>query len=235
MPAAKTSAPTKPPAKPKKAKPEPTPDDLVRQEAGNYLSGDGRFEVRQSDANWYVVDREQTNEFGQELIHGPYGSMKDAKAAMPGSRDITPLLRSRIRPNKPASKAASKSAKADSKPAPKPPPQTWIDRLPKADQVEVKALIRALEKEGIDDADALVRKDRQGLMPAIAVELLNRRLAAVVDNLPEKDQVLGRKLISQLGAVITSGEKLADPLPGWALYETGEGREPTKRRVRVGG
>ena len=43
----------------KKPKPEPQPDDLVRQEAGNYLSGDGRFAVRQSDANWYVVDREQ--------------------------------------------------------------------------------------------------------------------------------------------------------------------------------
>src|SRR6188768_2464353 len=215
----------------KKPKPEPAPDDLLRQEAGNYLSGDSRFEVRQSDANWYVVDREQANEFGQELIHGPYGSMKDARAALPGARDITPLLRSRARTTKPA----AKPAKSEEKPVPKPPPQTWIDRLPKAEQVEVKALIRALEKEGIDDADALVRKDRQGLMPAIAVELLNRRLAAVVDNLPEKDQVLGRKLISQLGAVITSGEKLADPLPGWALYETGEGREPTKRRVRVGG
>ena len=223
MPAAK-------PAKAKKPKPEPGPDDLVRQEAGNYLSGDGRFEVRQSDANWYLVDHEQTNEFGQELIHGPYGSMKDAKAALPGSRDITPLLRSRVRPTKPA----SKTAKLDSKSAPKPPPETWIDRLPKAEQVEVKALIRALQKEGIDDADALVRKDRQGLLPVVAIELMNRRLAEVVDKLPEKERPLARKLINQLGAVITSGEKLPDPLPGWALYETGEGREPTKRRVRVG-
>lgn len=215
----------------KKPKPDPQPDDLVRQEAGNYLSGDGRFEVRQSDSNWYVVDREQTNEFGQELIHGPYGSMKDAKAAMPGTRDITPLLRSRARPTKPS----AKPTRADSKPVPKPPPQTWIDRLPKSDQVEVKALIRALEKEGIDDAEALVRKDRQGLLPAVAIALLNRRLTEVVDELPEKDRPLAKKLVNQLGAVITSGEKLPDPLPGWALYEMGEGREPTKRRVRVGG
>ena len=220
-----------PAAKTKKPKPEAQPDDLVRQEAGNYLSGDGRFEVRQSDANWYVVDREQTNEFGQELIHGPYGSMKEAKAAMPGTRDITPLLRSRARATKPA----VKPAKADSQPTAKPPLQTWIDRLPKQEQVKVKALVRALDKEGVADAEALVRKDRQGLLPAVAIELLNRRLADVVQKLPEKDRPLARKLIDQLGGVITSGEKLPHPLPGWALYETGEGREPTKRRVRVGG
>lgn len=214
----------------KKPKPEPAADDLVRQAAGNYVSGDGRFEVRESDANWYVVDREQTNEFGQELIHGPYGSMKDAKAAMPGARDITPLLRSRARPQKQTSKAA----KADSKAAPKPPSQTWIDRLPKAEQVEVRALIRALEKESFDDAEAVVRKDRQGLLPVIATSLLNRRLEELIEKLPEKERPLAKRLVAQVGAVITSGEKLPDPLPGWALYETTEGREPTKRRVRFG-
>jgi hypothetical protein len=214
----------------KKPKPEPAADDLVRQTAGNYVSGDGRFEVRQSDANWYVVDREQTNEFGQELIHGPYGSMKDAKTAMPGARDLTPLLRSRTRPQKQTSKAA----KADAKAAPKPPPQTWIDRLPKAEQKDVRALIRALEKEGFDDAEAVVRKDRQGLLPVIATSLLNRRLEEVIDEMPEKERLLAKRLVAQLGAVITSGEKLPDPLPGWTLYETTEGREPTKRRVRFG-
>jgi hypothetical protein len=217
-------APTK---KAKKAKPEPAADDLVRQQAGNYLSGDGRFEVRQSDSNWYVVDRQQSNEFGQELIHGPYGSMKDAKAALPGSRDITPLLRSRARPTRPIKKEAPAKAK--------PRPTTWIDKLSKDDQVEVRALIRALEKEGMDDAEALVRKDRQGLLPTVAMALLNKRLDAVVEDLPEKDRALAEKLLNRLGAVITSGEKLPDPLPGRALFETGEGREPTKRRVRVGG
>jgi hypothetical protein len=220
-----------PTAKPKKSKPEPGPDDLVRQAAGSYLSGDGRFEVRQSDGNWYVVDREQANEFGQELIRGPYGSMKDASQALAGARDITPLLRSRARP-KPA--RAGKAAASKAVP-PKAPPPTWIDRLAREEQVEVRALIRALEKEGIDDADALVRKDRQGLLPVVATTLMNKRLDEAVDKLPEKDRAVARKLIGQLGAVITSGEKLPDPLPGWALFETGEGREPTKRRVRVGG
>jgi hypothetical protein len=221
---------TKTAAKPQNEKPEPGPDDLVRQEAGNYLSGDSRFEVRQSDANWYLVDREQSNEFGQGLIHGPYGSMKDAKAALPGARDITPLLRSRARPKKAPTKTAT--TQAPKKPT---PPPSWIERLPKSDQVELRALIRALEKEGVDDAEALVRKDRQGLLPVVATTLMNKRLDSVVEELPDKDQALARKLVGQLGAVITSGEKLPDPLPGWALFETGSGREPTKRRVRVGG
>jgi hypothetical protein len=219
----------------KKAKPEPGPDDLVRQEAGNYLSGDGRFEVRQSDANWYLVDREQANEFGQELIHGPYGSMRDAKQALPGSRDITPLLRSRARPKKPSAKKPTASATTATAAKLKLPPASWVDRLPKTEQVEVRALIRALEREGVEDPEALVRKDRQGLMPVVATTLIGKRLDAVVAKLPEKDQALARKLIGQLGAVVTSGEKLPDPLPGWALFETGEGREPTRRRVRVGG
>lgn len=75
----------------------PEPDDVVRETAGNYLSGDARFELRQSDSNRYLVDREQTNDFGQELIHGPFGSLKAARAAMPGARDLRPLLRSRPR------------------------------------------------------------------------------------------------------------------------------------------
>jgi hypothetical protein len=215
----------------KKPKPDPGPDDLVRQAAGNYLSTDGRFEVRQSDGNWYVVDREQTNEFGQELIHGPHASMKVARETLAGAREITPLLRSRARP-KPTSSSKSGAKKASE---PKTPPPTWIDRLAKDEQVEVRALIRALDKEGIEDADALVRKDRQGLLPVVATTLMNRRLDDHVERLPEKERAVARKLIGQLSAVITSGEKLPDPLPGWALFETGKGREPTRRRVRLGG
>ena len=43
----------------KKEKPAPGPDDLVRKSAGEYETGDGRFVVRQSETNWYVVDTEQ--------------------------------------------------------------------------------------------------------------------------------------------------------------------------------
>ena len=101
MPASKSAA-TKPSAKSTakatnkaKATKEHGPDDVVRQAAGNYLSGDGRFEVRQSESNWYVVDTAQANEFGQELMHGPFGSLKEATAAIPGARDVKPLLNRR--------------------------------------------------------------------------------------------------------------------------------------------
>ncbi|MEX2547136.1 MAG: hypothetical protein WD830_05035 [Chloroflexota bacterium] len=214
-----------PTAKTKKApKKPPEADDLVRETAGNYVSGDGRFEVRQSDTTWYVVDREQTNEFGQELIHGPFGSLKAAKAGMPGARDVKPLLRSRPRPTK-----------APDKKEPHKPKPTWIDLLPRDEAAEVRKLIRTLEAEGIENADALARRDRQGLLPAIASTLLERRLAAEIDDLPEKDRALARKLVTRLGGVISAGERVADPLPGWALYEVGPGREPTRRRLRLGG
>lgn len=215
----------KPRSQPRQKKPpRPVePDDLVRETAGNYVSGDGRFEVRQSDSTWFVVDREQTNEFGQELIHGPFASLKGAKAALPGARDIKPLLRSRPR-SKPT---------AEKRSAPEPPP-SWIDRLPRGEAVEVRKLIRALEKEGIDGAEGLVRRDRAGLQPAIAQALLERRVETAINKLPEKDRAVARRVVDSLGEVISSSEASGDPLPGWALFETGPGREPTKRRMRVG-
>lgn len=215
MPSAKAKKPTKP----------PEPDDVVRESAGTYVSGDRRFSIRQSDSSWYVVDNEQTNEFGQELIHGPFGSLKDAKAAMPGARDIKPLLRSQPRP---------KPAPMKKAPAPA-PPKSWIDKLPRDEATEVRRLIRALEREGIDDAEALVKRDRAGLQPAISSTLLERRIAAVIDVLPEKERAAARRLVSRLGDVISASDAGDAPLPGWALFETGAGREPTKRRLRLGG
>ncbi len=210
-----------PSAKPKRPKKPPEPDDVVRETAGNYVSGDGRFEVRQSDTNWYVVDREQTNEFGQELIHGPFGSLKAARGAMPGARDIKPLLRSRPRPKQAREKKTPK------------PPSSWIDRLPRDEAAEVRRTIRALEKEGIDDAEALARRDHDGLLPAIAARLLERRVAAEIEELPEKDRALARRLVGRLGEVISASGVTPDPLPGWALFETDTQKEPTKRRLRL--
>jgi hypothetical protein len=234
MPTAKTTPKAKSPSnakaegtpKPKAKKPPKVvePDDLVRETAGSYVSGDSRFEVRQSDANWYLVDREQSNEFGQELIHGPFSSMKAAKAQMRGARDIKPLLRSTPRPKR----------MTQPKPAPQ-PKQTWIDKLSRDEATQVRKQLRALEGEGVSDAESLVRKDRDSLAPAIAQELLDRRLAALIEDLPEKDRATAKKLIARLAEAISDSGAMPDPLPGWALFETGPGREPTKRRVRPNG
>lgn len=209
------------PAANKQKKPT-EPDDLVRQEAGNYLSGDERFEVRQSDTAWYVVDRQQTNEFGQELMHGPFGSMKAAKAAMAGARDIKPLLRSVKRPSKPPPR----------KEAPKPPP-SWIDKLPDAEASIVRKQIRALEREGVDDPEGVVRKDRQARTPAVATALLRRELDQAIDKLPKDDQPAARSALQQIGQVLAAGDRNRDPLPGWALVEVGSDREPTGRQLRL--
>jgi hypothetical protein len=217
MPSAKPMPRRKAPKKP------PEADDLVRETAGNYVSGDDRFEVRQSDSTWYLVDREQTNEFGQELIHGSFGSLKAARAAMPGARDIKPLLRSRTRRRaRPATKKKSAA----------PPPPTWIDRLPADQAADIRRTIRALEKEGIDDAEALTKRDREGLLPAIASRLLTRRIDGLIEDLPDDEQAIARQLVDRLGEAISASDA-PGALPGWALFETGLSREP-KRRLRLG-
>ncbi len=146
---------------------------------------------------------------------------------MAGARDIKPLLRSRARPK-------TAPAKEKSAPPPPPPKPTWIDRLPAGQATEARRTIRALEKEGIDDAEALTRRDREGLLPAIASRLLERRIDTLIDDLPEDQRKLARDLIDRLGAVVSASDAPGS-LPGWALCETGPGREPTKRRLRVGG
>lgn len=221
MPAAKSRKPPK----------ESGPDDLVREAPGSYMSGDRRFRVDQSESNWYLVDTEQANEFGQELIHGPFATLKAVREAVPGARSVKPLLRSRKRPIT-ATMSATSSAK---KTAPPPPAPSWLDKLPAGEQAEARILIRALEREGIADAEALARRDKAGLQPAIASALLQRRVAAVIDELPQSERALARRLVDELGDVINASEARNSPLPGWALYETGPGREPTKRRLRLGG
>jgi hypothetical protein len=144
---------------------------------------------------------------------------------MTGARDIKPLLRSTPRP---------KPTSSQPKPAPK-PKETWIDKLARDDATNVRKQIRALESQGISDAEALVRKDRDGLAPAIAQELLDRRLAALIHDLPEKDRPAARKLMNRVADVVSDSGAMPDQLAGWALFETGPGRDPSKRRVRPKG
>jgi len=143
---------------------------------------------------------------------------------MPGARDIKPLLRSQQR---------SKSRQAPKKKAPAPPPPSWLDRLPTAEATEARRTIRALEKEGIDGAEALTRRDREGLLPAISSRLLTRRIEGLIEALPEDERALARKLVDRLGEVLSASDA-PGALPGWALFETGPSREPTKRRLRLG-
>lgn len=201
-------------AKPAKAKKEVGPDDVVRQTAGSYLSGDGRFEVRQSDSNWYVVDTAQANEFGQELMHGPFGSLKEATAAIPGARDVKPLLKSTPRPVKPAPK----------------PEKSWLDKLPANERREARDLIRALEREGMPSAEDLVRRHRNDTAPTIATRLIERHLNVLIGEQPDRDQAT--ELVRRVVEILTNeGARARRPVPGWTLVEVATDDEPPTRRI----
>ena len=220
-------------AKPKanatsKADASADPDKLVRQQAGTYRTGDDRFEIREADVGWFLVDSEQTNEFGQELIQGPFPTLKAVRAALPAARTAKAVGATRAAPKK----AATPSKGVKRKEPPEPPPPSWIDQLPKAEGAGVRRLIGALEREDITDAEALVRRDRDGLLPAVATRLIERRLEALVDDLPDGEQKAGRALVRRVAELLSSeGTARRDPLPGWTLVEIDGGPEPPNRRI----
>jgi GNAT superfamily N-acetyltransferase len=89
----------------KKAAAEPDPNRLVRVTAGTYRSEDERFEVRDGGTGWFITDGQQTNEFGQELVIGPYATLAAVREALPEARRTT------IRPlPKPTNAAADEDA-----------------------------------------------------------------------------------------------------------------------------
>jgi len=200
----------------------PDPDKLNREAAGSYRTADERFEVREADVGWFLVDTTQANEFGQELIHGPYRTLTAVREAIPGARrEKVTKLRPRAAPAKKKSKEAE----------PPPPPPSWIDLLPMGEGRAVRKLIAALERDGVPRAEDLVRRDRDGLMPAVAVQLIQRRLDGLLEDATPSE----RKLVQRAVEILTTeGTGLADPLPGWLLVEIGPEEAPKNRRIDLG-
>ena len=190
------------------------PDKLIRQEAGSYRTADDRFEAREANGGWFLVDTAHTNEFGQELIQGPMSTLKALREAIPAARGAKPAP---LRPKKSARKPARQEP-------PPPPPPTWIENLSPAERRDVRRLITELEAEGVTDAEALVRRDRDGLMPVVATALIERRLADLVDDAPE--------VVRRVMEILSSdGTKRTGSLPGWSLVEIGPEPEPPNRRI----
>lgn len=215
-----------PRAKPPAAADAPDPDKLVRQTAGTYRSADERFEVRgSSTAGWFLVDTAQANDFGQELILGPYATLDAVREAIPPARTskVTPIRRPPGGTKQPRAK----------KPAPPPPPKSWIDKLSKPEAASVRRLIAALESAGIDGAEDLVRRDREGIGPAVATRLIERRLEAIVAELPERGRDGARELLRRAAEAITVEGRGSADLPGWALVEIGPMPEPPNRRITI--
>jgi ketosteroid isomerase-like protein len=68
-------------------KPPPPPDALVRQSRGRYRSVDERFSVRQDGDRWFVTDTQQTDDFGLDLVLGPFATIALARAATAAQRE----------------------------------------------------------------------------------------------------------------------------------------------------
>ena len=217
-------------AVPRKQPAEATdPNKLVRQQAGDYRSADERFEVRGQANRWFLVDTAQSDELGQELVRGPFATLDEVRQTIPEARRAEIKALPTPKAGKPAKGAAAKS-----KPSPKPGPPSWIDKLPKAEATEVRALIRALEKEGIGQAEQLVRRDRESFEPAVATKLLERRLEALLDEFPAEGREAVRELIKRVVNVLSDeGGRRRDPLPGWLLVEVGPQPAPENRRIRL--
>lgn len=220
-------------ARAKKDKQPPGPDDLVRESAGTYRTGDGRFEIQKSDQGWFLLDSEQTNEFGQQLIHGPLPTLDAIKAAIPGSRDLKPLLRVRSAPQTKEKAVATSKVGPAPKAVPPAPPPSWIDKLSERDARDVRQLIRALEKEGLGDAELVVRRGRGAATPVIATQVVEHRLRALADQQPEADRERAHKLIRQVAKILAEdGTSNARPTPRWALVELADDDPPAAARMR---
>jgi hypothetical protein len=214
-----------PKAKSSKADAPADPNKLVRSRAGVYRTTDDRFEVRQAALGWFLIDSTVTDQLGQELTRGPFPTLGVVSEQLPEARRTT--IKSLPRP-----RAEAKPPKPDPKAAP--PPQTWIDKLPAREAAEVRRLIRGLEVDGITDADALVRAARRSEDPLVATRVLERRLEAVVDELPAGERPAAARVVQRVTDLLTAGgTNLFNPLPGWALVEVEAGAKPPDRRIVV--
>jgi hypothetical protein len=206
----------------------------VRESAGVYRSGDGRFEVQKSDAGWYIVDTEQANEFGQQLMHGPLPTLDAIREAIPGARGVKPLLRgatARARAGA-ASAESSKTAKPTGKPAPQPPPKSWIDELPSREAERVKRLIRMLEKDGLRDAEGLARRYRDQ-PETLATRIVEQRLRALIDEQPESDRERAQHVVRRAAEILADeGMAVGDPAPRWALVSVKADHGQPEGRIR---
>ena len=191
------------------------PDRLVRSSAGVYRTADDRFEIRESGGAWFLVDTTQADELGQGLIHGPFATRKAAADALGDARRPAPTPLRKPTPPRPE--------RARSRPAP--PPPTWIDRLPKGEAKAVRSVIAALRKEGVADAEDVVRRDRRGASPEVVTRLIARRLDAIVDGFPERERATARAAVDRVAALLSREDaSIPGGLPGWSLVEVEEER-----------
>ena len=154
------------------------------------------------------MDEEQHDELGLARTVGRH-TLDAAKAAAEALRDDAPatsplagrLAKDGASPGRGGSRAKAKPEPAEPK-APPPPPKTWLDKLEDDDRDaarHARRLIAALEEDGIEDADALVRRDVTGNQPVIAARLLAREILAAVGTSTKPESVV-EAVVEALGS-----------------------------------
>jgi hypothetical protein len=218
------------------------PNKLARKKAGTYRTADERFEVRQAALGWFLIDSTATDELGQELVRGPFPTLGAVRDALPEARRTTlkPLPRRDASAGKTATgKAAGGKAAGDkvaAKPKAAPLAASWLDKLPRAEATAARRLIRALELEGVHDAEQLVQAARKDREPAVARRVLEGRLELIVNDLPADERETARHVIQRVMELLTStGTTVFEPLPGWSLVELATEPEPPNRRIVLRG
>jgi hypothetical protein len=104
---------------------------------------------------------------------------------------------------------------SEPEPEPEPPPRTWLDDLGDDDRaaaVRARRLVAALEAMGVDDADAVVRRDVLGRQPAIATTLLGRSIAAALE-----ERLDPTKLAQEAGRAVPAASRALASIDGDAL------------------
>jgi hypothetical protein len=158
---------------------------LKRLGSGRWQTRDGRFAIEPQSGTWAVVDSERTDELGLPLVRGPFPSLTAAKADIDAARaegEATSPFAERLTA-KPSATRRSEGGKGAKAPADatlataRPPAEpAWLRSLDGAKRERARALIARLTKEGVEDAEALVRSDLVGGQPALARLAIRRAL-----------------------------------------------------------
>jgi hypothetical protein len=215
--------------------PKPVPP-WKRAEAGVYRSADERFSIQsEGPSRWFITDEEQQDELGLARTVGPFDTLDVAKDAAEALRDeapaASPLAGKLKRGGATAPQGNLGTAKTQAKEPkpPPPPPRTWLDKLEDDDREAARSarrLIAALEEEGIEDADALVRRDITGKQPVVAARLLAREILASIGTASKPDSVV-EAVVEVIGS-----SKVRRGLPGWELVER-DGPADEERVIRL--
>ena len=164
------------------AKATDDPTSLKRLGGGRWQTRDDRFTIEPQSGTWVVVDADQTDDLGLPLVRGPFGSLRDAKAAIEQAREAEPAaspLSVRVEehrkhpPTKANTKAPGSPSASDrttngetSSEAPVEP--RWLTELDADDRRRARRLIDRLVAAGAKDAEGMARRDLLGNVPVVA-------------------------------------------------------------------